>query len=221
MPASTTGARGGRCRARPRIGACRLAEWRVPTVCPRCEMLAATAHGCRACGEANVIPTRVTFVVTGASGSGKTVVAHHLHSSLPGAVVADADNFLGVAEYGFEAFCNVLLEFAFTVIQGNRTPVLCGTLMPERLNVAPARDLLGTIRYINLDCSDDVRTQRLRDRPAWRESSSVEVIERHLAFAAHLRERDDMVTIDATALSPIEAAQAVASFVASIADVPD
>lgn len=54
----------------------------MPTICPLCETLAATAEGCTACGSPDVLPTRTTFVVTGASGSGKTTVAHHLHAVL-------------------------------------------------------------------------------------------------------------------------------------------
>ena len=106
----------------------------MPTACPCCEMLAATAAGCEACGARDVLPTRPSFVVTGASASGNSTVAHHLHALLPSAVVADTDNFLGVALFGHDAFFEVVMEFAFTVIQGGRTAVLGGTLMPERLD---------------------------------------------------------------------------------------
>lgn len=185
----------------------------VPTVCPKCEMLTATVAGCAACGIDDVLSTGPTFVVTGASGSGKTLAAHNLHAALPAAVVADSDNFLGVAKFGHDAYFEVLLEFAFTVIQGNRIPVLCGTLMPERLDQVPARDLVATITYINLDCDDDVRRQRLRARPPWRESSSEAAIERHVEFAGHLRARADMVSLDATTLSPREVAAALAGVI--------
>lgn len=195
-------------------GTAHLTQFRpMPTVCPKCEMFAATAIGCDHCGAMGVLPTRPTFVVTGASGSGKTVLAHHLHAFLPNGVVADTDNFLGVAEFGHDAYFNVLMEFAFTVIQGGRTPVLCGTLMPERVDVVRSRDLLSTIAYINLDCSDEVREERLKNRPAWRASSSAQAIAEHVAFAAHLREREDMMTLDATALSPSETARAIAQLV--------
>jgi hypothetical protein len=178
-------------------------------------MLAATANGCTDCGAVDVIPTSTTFVVTGASGSGKTAVAAQLHALLPSAVVVDTDNFLSAPQFGHEAYVTALLQVAYTVIQGGRTPVLCGTLMPEALDAATGRDLLGDIVFINLDCSDAERGARLRSRPPWRKSSSESVIADHISFAAQLRCRPDMTSVDTTGSTDAESAQRVAQMVAA------
>jgi hypothetical protein len=65
--------------------------------------------------------------------------------------------------------------------------VLCGSLLPSRLETLPARKLVGPIRFCTLECPDTVLAGRLRRRPAWRGTSTKDAIARHQRFAAWLR----------------------------------
>src|SRR5271167_4208618 len=55
--------------------------------------------------------------------------------------------------------------------------------MPWDLDACEARGLIGTIHFLNLHCIDEVREQRLRTRPSWRQSSHDAFIEEHRKFA--------------------------------------
>lgn len=61
-----------------------------------------------------------------------------------------------------------LLAVAHGVAQSGRPTVLLAPLGPGTLESLPARRWIADIRYLVLDCPDDVRRQRMAARPAWR-----------------------------------------------------
>jgi len=108
------------------------------------------------------------FVVTGASGSGKTTVYPHLVAALRECVVFDVDwllDFFGQAcapgPINWPAFRDAWLSVAHGVAQGGRHTVLLGPLMPEQLRHAAGRRWVTDIHFAVPDCSDDVRRARL------------------------------------------------------------
>jgi hypothetical protein len=133
-------------------------------VCPAC--------GCRGDGAA-IGPL---FVVTGASGAGKTAVLAPLARRLAGRCVTfDADWLLDAAgalsagqPVSWPAFRDAWLAIAHAVAQCGMPTVLLGPFMPQQLDGLPARRWIGTIHFLVLDCPDGVRRERLTARPAWR-----------------------------------------------------
>lgn len=140
------------------------------------------------------------FVVSGASGSGKTALVPHLVDALPESVVFDADWILEVSQLGWPELRNTWLEIAHGVAQGGRATVLVGPFLPEHLEHLPARKWIGPIRFAHLDCADDVRRARLEALPKWH-ARDVEI---HLEFAARLR--DEISTTVRGDTEPLEAA---------------
>ena len=142
---------------------------------------------CPRCGAVEPLPAHPLFVVTGASGAGKTSVVEPLRRRLPACEVFDSDIILHVAALGWDAWRGTWLQLAHAISLNGRATVLCGSLMPDQLAGLPGRRLLSQIHFCNLDCPDDVRADRLRRRTDWRGSSSDEVIAEHERFAAWLR----------------------------------
>lgn len=170
---------------------------------------------CSRCGWQARLPALPLFVVTGASGVGKTTVTEPLRGLLPQCLVFEADTTLHVAALGWETWRNTWLQLAHEAGLGGRPVVLTGSLTPDQLDRLPARPLVGPIHFANLDCSDDVRAARLRARPAWRGTSSEEAITRHQRFAAWLRS-SIKPTFDTSAVTPVEVAREVADWVTSL-----
>ena len=167
---------------------------------------------CPQCWRSVRVPGLPLFVVTGASGAGKTTVAEPLRRLLPDCDVFEADITLRVAALGWDTWRNTWLRLVHGVALNGRVTVLCGSLMPDQLESVPARKLLGPIHFCNLDCRDDVLAERLRARPSWRHSSIETAIQEHQRFAAWLRTHIQPC-FDTGAMTPPEVAEHIARWV--------
>jgi hypothetical protein len=170
---------------------------------------------CPDCGAAEPARRLPLFVVTGASGSGKTTVFPHLVAALPECLVFDADWLIGpferACEFGevdWPALRDAWLSVAHGAAQSGRHTVLLAPFTVAQLDDLPGRRWVAELHLAVLDCADDVRTARLASRPPWRERA----IERHIAFAAHLRETVDTI-VRTDEGTPAEAARKLADWV--------
>jgi hypothetical protein len=158
------------------------------------------------------------FVVTGASGSGKTAIFAPLARALAGRCVTfDVDWLLDAAgalsggrPIAWPAFWEAWLAVAHGVAQSGMPTVLLGSLMPP-LDGRASRQWVGDIHYLLLDCTDDLRRDRIESRPPWRQHD----IEKQTAFANWLRSHipDRVDTSDRT---PDDTATAVAAWVTAV-----
>lgn len=169
---------------------------------------------CPRCGDTLRVPGLPLFVVTGASGAGKTTIMEPLRRLLPDCDVFEADLTLQVSALGWEAWRDTWLLLAHGVALNGRVTVLCGSLLPDQLESLPARKLLGPIHFCNLDCPGEILAGRLRARPSWRlRHGSIETaVLEHQRFAAWLRGHIEP-SFDTSKLSPDEAAEHVAAWV--------
>jgi hypothetical protein len=96
--------------------------------------------------------------------------------------------------------------------------VLCGTALPEHFEVCPERRYFSTLHYLAIICDDALLTERLKARPAWRQSSSDEAIERMIQFNRWLKEHatttnPPMTLYDSSRRSIQEATKEVAQWI--------
>lgn len=126
-----------------------------------------------ACGRTDDAVVAPLFVVTGASASGKTAILAPLARLLAGRCVTfDVDLLLDAAgalsgdqPMRWSAFRDAWLSMAHGVAQVGMPTVLLGPLIPEHLANLPARRWIGEIRYLVLDCPDEVRRRTDRGAP--------------------------------------------------------
>ena len=172
---------------------------------------------CTNCGDVDTVAlVRPLFVVTGASGSGKTTILPLILDRLGGeCVVFDVDwliDPMGRAardgQVDWQAFRDAWLHVAHGVAQNGLATLLLGPFFPEQLDGLPGRAWVGDIHYLVFDCHDDERRRRMEARPAWRNRD----IGAQIDFARWLRTNLSPV-IDTGALSPAETADAVATWV--------
>jgi predicted kinase/ribosomal protein S27AE len=170
---------------------------------------------CRRCGSESWLPALPVFVVTGASGTGKSTITGPLRSLLSGCLVFETDVILHVAALGWDTWRNTWLQLAHAVALSGRATVLTGSLTPDQVERLPARKLIGPIHFALLDCPDDVLAGRLRARPAWRGTSAQAKIIENQRFAGWLRARITPA-FDTSTASATEVAAQVAAWVQAL-----
>lgn len=205
-------------------------------VCPRCgryaEDKAVDPTGpyviCPHCGHAHPFRRRPVFIVTGASGAGKTTVSLSLVGTLPGCAVLETDILwcpeLNTPQDEWLRWRSLWARLAKNLAQSGLASVLCGTFTPEGIEPLPERRYLGAVHYVALVCDDEELAGRLRARPAWRQSSDEAFVARMVAFNGWLRghaatTEPAMTLLDTTGRSVEGTVSAVRSWVLERLDV--
>jgi hypothetical protein len=154
------------------------------------------------------------FIVTGASGSGKTYVIKELRRMMPDFDIFDPDNLVEFIGHDWEKMRNIWLRVARNIAQSGRMTIICGTMMPWDIENCADFPFFKHVYYLNLHCDEQTREKRLRERN-WSE----EEIQNHKNFAKRLLEIADevynppMPTIDTTDTDITEVASQIKEWV--------
>src|SRR5262249_26940125 len=132
------------------------------------------------------------FVLTGASGVGKTATCLALAATAKDFVVMESD-ILWRDEFNqpatdYRNYRETWLRVCKNISQAGRPVILCGAGVPAQFEQCVERRYFSQIHYLSLVCEDEVLASRLRSRPAWRSSSADEYIEEHVAFNRWLKD---------------------------------
>lgn len=161
------------------------------------------------------------FIVTGASGVGKTTVMQELRNLLPEFDVfsTDIDNFgTTAAKLEYQDRFNLLLHFAHAVAQSGRGTIICGTFMPWDAQKCDTYHNFSEVCFINLHCDDTTRNSRLRnreDKAMWTD----DMLREHEQFAQWLLDHAEthynppMPTINTSSIHPVQVAEQIKSYV--------
>jgi predicted kinase len=201
-------------------------------VCPRCgeysEEKRIDPSGpfaiCPSCGHRHRFVRLPLFVVTGASGTGKTAAALRLSSEMRDHVWLESDILwrpeFDTPEDGYRTFRNLWLRIAKNISQAGRPVVLIGAGIPEQFEACVERRYFTELHYLALVCDDAVITERLAARPAWRKSASLEFLEQMRSFNGWLRQNaartaPAMTVLDTSEISESQTAERIAAWVTS------
>jgi transposase-like protein len=170
---------------------------------------------CSTCGRQFSRRVLPLFIVTGASGVGKTTIIELLQRRLTEYGVFDKD---ALWAQDWDTVYNNYFRIASALAQGGRLTVIVGTILPEFFAGLADRDLVGTIHYANLHCDDETRARRLLTRRTWGIPDEA-FIRDHQVFARWLLDHAEtdfdppMPTFDTTTAPPEDVAEEVARWV--------
>jgi broad-specificity NMP kinase len=201
-------------------------------VCPNCglysEEKSVDLEGpfaiCPRCGHGHRFIQLPLFVVTGASGAGKTVVCLELVGRIPECVCIECDIFwrpeFATPEDNYRGFRNLCLRVAKNVGQSGRPVVLFGSAIPEQYETCPERRYFTEIHYLALVCEDEALVKRLQGRPGWRKSAEPETLRKMAEFNRWFKEnahntRPPVTLLDTTGLSIEQSVAHVAGWIRS------
>lgn len=179
---------------------------------------------CPNCGHAHRFVRLPLFIVTGASGAGKSIVCLELAARMPECVCLECDIFwrseFATPEDDYYSFRNLCLRVAKNVGQSGHPVALFGSAIPEQYETCAERRYFAEIHYLALVCEDKALAKRLQDRPGWRRSAAPETIRRMAEFNRWFFEnahtaQPPMTLLDTTALSIEQSVEQVANWIRS------
>lgn len=170
------------------------------------------------------------FVVSGASGSGKSTVCLALASAMSECVVMETDILwraeFAMPEDNYHSYASTWMRVAMNVGQSGRPVALFGTALPDRFEDNPFRRYFTQVHYLALVCDDVTLESRLRDRPAWRRSDTDGFVEEMLRFNRWIKEyagetEPPMSLLDTSSISLEESAEHTRKWLlAPLGDLP-
>ena len=120
------------------------------------------------------------FILTGASGVGKSTLGEHLFHHETDYIVLESDllwnESFNTPENNYRPYRQLWLNLCAAISQIGKPVVLVGCVTPEQLEGLAERALFTHIHYLAIVCSDDELKQRLMVRrgvhePNWIQSS--------------------------------------------------
>lgn len=155
------------------------------------------------------------FIVSGASGIGKSAASELLFQKEKDYIVLESDllwhNVYNTPDDNYREYRRVWTRVAANVAQIGKPVVLCGSADPEQFEHLPERELFTKIHYLAVVCDDEILEKRMREGRRitdenWIKSSS--------SFNEWLKENADktapqITLLDNSALSPEETAEKI------------
>ena len=199
-------------------------------VCPQCgqysDEKAIDPQGpfavCPFCHHAHRFVQLPLFVVTGASGAGKTTIGLNLARTFDRCVTMDSDMLWGAVPWSrgddHRGYHNTWLRVAKNIGQAGRPVVLLATSLPEHFEACPERRYFARIHYLGVICDDGILAERLHSRPSWRGSDTPVVVADMLHFNQHLKANASAVApplslLDTTAMTVQESTRATIDWI--------
>src|SRR5262244_3045508 len=147
---------------------------------------------CPACNHRHKFVRLPLFVLTGASGVGKTATCLALAAKAKDFVVMESD-ILWRAEFNqpatdYRNYRETWLRVCKNISQAGKPVILCGAGVPAQFEQCVERRYFSEIHYLAMVCEDDVLGLRLQNRPAWRGSSADDYVKTHVAFNRWLKD---------------------------------
>lgn len=94
------------------------------------------------------------FIVTGASGSGKTYVIKELRRLMPDFDIFDPDSLIEFIGHDWEKMRNIWLRVARNIAENGRMTIICGTMMPWDIEKCADFPFFKHVYYLNLHCDE-------------------------------------------------------------------
>jgi 2-phosphoglycerate kinase len=164
------------------------------------------------------------FVLTGASGVGKTTMCLALAAEAKDFVVMESD-ILWRDEFNqpatdYRSYREMWLRVCKNISQAGKPVILCGAGVPAQFEQCVERRYFSDIHYLALVCDDEVLALRLRKRPAWRGSSADEYVKEHVAFNRWLKDnarrtQPPMALLDTTEITVDESVEGVKRWISN------
>ena len=152
------------------------------------------------------------FIITGASGVGKSTTCEILFQNEVDYIVFESDllwhDVYNTPDDDYRKYRELQLRVCANISQIGKPIVLCGCAVPKQFETCNERSLFTTIYYIALVCDDDILENRMKNG---RKISDDNWIKSSVDFNRWLKENANntepqIMLLDTTKLTPKQAA---------------
>lgn len=141
---------------------------------------------CPSCGHPHQFKQLPLFIITGASGVGKTSVCRELANTSTQTIAIESDilwrNEFNCPDNDYREYREMWLRLCKNISQAGKPVVLCGSAVPSQFEDCNERRYFSQLYYLALTCNDDLLKERLKKRPSLRNCNSDEFINGHIQF---------------------------------------
>jgi adenylate kinase family enzyme/DNA-directed RNA polymerase subunit RPC12/RpoP len=159
---------------------------------------------CPACGHKHKFKKLPLFIITGASGAGKSTICLELSRTVSQVIVMESDMLwrseFNHPENNYREYRELWLRVCKNISQGGTPVVLCGSAVPEQFEQCIERRYFSNLHYLAVVCEDEALAERLKARPTYRNCGDDEFIKSHLQFNNWFKSNHDKVTPSITLL---------------------
>lgn len=169
---------------------------------------------CPNCGENYKFKRLPLFIITGASGVGKSTVCIELANMQTNYVVMDSDILwreeFNKPEDDYKNYREMWLRVCKNISQVGKPVVLIGSSIPEQFENCIERRYFSNLYHIALVCDEKSLITRLKERPKYRNCSSDDFIKGHIEFNNWFKNnKGHIMLIDTTSDSVQETARKI------------
>jgi adenylate kinase family enzyme len=147
---------------------------------------------CPLCEHRQEIKRMSLFIITGASGVGKSAVATQLFQKEKDYIVMESDilwdDTYNVPENNYREYRELWLRMCKNIAQIGKPVVLCGCSVPEQFENCLERRYFSEIHYIAIVCDEDVLYKRLTE---YRGYEDQQYVKGSISFNTWIKENAD------------------------------
>jgi adenylate kinase len=174
---------------------------------------------CPLCGYSQEMKRMPLFIITGASGVGKTTISAQLFQKEKDYMVMESDilwdDSFNVPENNYREYRELWLRMCKNISQIGKPVVLCGCAVPEQFENCLERRYFSEIHYIAIVCAEDILYKRLTEYRGYEDQGYIKV---SVDFNAWLKENADKTQpgiqlLDNSNLTVDEAAEIVEEWI--------
>jgi 2-phosphoglycerate kinase len=180
---------------------------------------------CANCGFRHKFLRLPLFILTGASGVGKSNVCLKLAARIKDVVVMESD-ILPHSEFdqpqtNYREYRETWLRVCKYISQAGKPVVLCGVAEPTQFEQCIERRYFSELHYLALICNEQIHASRLQNRPMWSGSSRDKFIKEQVRFNRWLLDNaritePPMTLLDTSELTVDETVEKVVRWIQSL-----
>jgi Predicted GTPase len=151
------------------------------------------------------------FIITGASGVGKSTTCEILFQSESKYIVMESDllwnEIYNTPETNYNDYRKLWLQVCANISQIGKPVVLCGCAVPEQFEACEERELFTEIHYLAVVCGDNKLESRMRNGRSITDESWITGSKEFNRWLKENVGANNITLLDTTELSPKQASE--------------